>query len=152
MAAGTAKNLENVLRDKPALVAAIVDNDLDRFLTPVAGETKIKLVRGNCHKACFLVQAYTTESRSQTNKTGVSNGRRNHAYGISIAGTSERNIQNTRSSDSISLQRDESFVNLVEIEHLGMCDNRNSRGFYQKLLSVRSRIVGNGSDAALAVD
>lgn len=68
MAAFAAEYLENVLGDESAIVAAIIDDDLDRFLTLVAGETKIKAVRGNCHKACFLVQAYTTEPGSQTNK------------------------------------------------------------------------------------
>jgi hypothetical protein len=39
MAAFRAKNLENALRHETALVAAIVYDDLDSFLTPVTGET-----------------------------------------------------------------------------------------------------------------
>ncbi|HBB94529.1 MAG TPA: hypothetical protein DC054_03995 [Blastocatellia bacterium] len=61
MMASRAKDFENVLSDESALVARIIYDDLDRFLTPVAGETKIKSVGGTFHKACFLVQAYTIE-------------------------------------------------------------------------------------------
>lgn len=49
MAAVRAKNSENILSNESALVAGVVDDDLDRFLTPVAGEAKIESVGGRCH-------------------------------------------------------------------------------------------------------
>jgi hypothetical protein len=61
MIAFGAKDLENVISNESALIARIVYDDLDRFLTPVTGETKIKSVGGSFHKACFVVQAYTIE-------------------------------------------------------------------------------------------
>lgn len=42
-------NLQNVFRDETALFTAIVNNDLDWLLTPMAGETEIKAVRGSFH-------------------------------------------------------------------------------------------------------
>jgi hypothetical protein len=42
-------NLQNVFRDESALFIAVINYHLDRLLTPVASETKVKAVRGRFH-------------------------------------------------------------------------------------------------------
>lgn len=40
-----AKNLQHIFSDKLAVFAGVINDDFDRLLTPVAGETQIKTVR-----------------------------------------------------------------------------------------------------------
>jgi hypothetical protein len=42
-------NLQHIFRDESALFIPVIDYDLDRFLTPVASETKIKAVGRRFH-------------------------------------------------------------------------------------------------------
>jgi hypothetical protein len=59
MAATRTKDLQDPVCNKPASVAGVINNYLDRFLTTVAGEAKIKTVGGDFHTAFFKTGFYT---------------------------------------------------------------------------------------------
>lgn len=49
MTASKTKDVQNIVSDKPTVVASIVYLDLDSFLTFVTGETEIKAVMFSLH-------------------------------------------------------------------------------------------------------
>lgn len=49
MVALGAKNLENFLGDKLAVIVRIINDDLDRLFAPMTGETEVKCAGGSFH-------------------------------------------------------------------------------------------------------